>query len=162
MFKIERKAKTDKLDIKAKEKIRNDLERPLLEQLYNKALSLIDIYAQSGKLYKALNYVINQWYSLIYYLDDGRIPASNNLAEREGIKPFVMARKNFLFADTINGAQISSIWFSLIISARLNKLNIEKYLTYVLEVMSSKDEITDDLIDSCLPYSSKLPDNIKL
>lgn len=162
VFKIERKAKADKLDIKAKEKIRNDLERPLLEQLYNKALSLIDIYAQSGKLYKALNYVINQWSSLIYYLDDGRIPASNNLAEREGIKPFVMARKNFLFADTINGAQISSIWFSLIISARLNKLNIEKYLTYVLEVMSSKDEITDDLIDSCLPYSSKLPDNIKL
>ena len=32
-------------------------------------------------------------------MNDGRIPASNNIAEREGIKPFVTARKNFLFAE---------------------------------------------------------------
>ncbi len=113
-------------------------------------------------MYKAINYLINQWSSLIYYLNDGRLPASNNIAEREGIKPLVMARKNFLFADTINGAKVSSIWFSLIISAKLNKLNAEKYLTYILETLSAKDTITDDLIESCLPYSKNLPDNIKL
>ena len=87
-------------------------------------------------LYKALNYMLNQWESLIYYLKDGRIPATNNIAEREGIKPFVMARKNFLFADTIEGAKATSMWFSLIISARMNHLDAEKYLIYVLDQLS--------------------------
>ena len=105
---------------------------------------------------------LNQWNALIYYLQDGRIPATNNIAEREGIKPFVMARKNFLFADTRRGAEISSIWFSLIISARMNKLNIEKYLTYVLDELIAVEEITDEIIDMCLPYSTGIPSNIKL
>lgn len=162
IFKIERNAKKDKLSIEDKVRLRNNLERPLLDEIYNKATSIKESCLLSGKMYKAINYLINQWSSLIYYLNDGRLPASNNIAEREGIKPLVMARKNFLFADTINGAKVSSIWFSLIISAKLNKLNAEKYLTYILETLSAKDTITDDLIESCLPYSKNLPDNIKL
>ena len=36
------------------------------------------------------------------YLLDGRLEMTNNLAERS-IKPFVMARKNFLFSNTPGG-----------------------------------------------------------
>lgn len=162
IFKIEKKAKSNHLSIEAKEEIRNKEEKPLLDEIYKEATELIDKCAPSGKLHGALQYTINQWESLTYYLQDGRIPASNNIAEREGIKPFVMARKNFLFANTIRGAEISSIWFSLIISARMNKLNIEKYLTYVLDVMSSEDDITEEMIEKCLPYSKSIPNSIKL
>ena len=43
---------------------------------------------------------LNQWESLIYYLKDGRIPATNNIAEREGIKPFVIyPRLNIIRED---------------------------------------------------------------
>ena len=109
-----------------------------------------------------IQYTLNQWNALTYYMNDGRIPASNNIAEREGIKPFVTARKNFLFTDTIHGAHMSSIWFSLMISFRMNKLNTEKYLTYVLDLLSSKEEITEDMIERCLPYSEQLPQHLKV
>lgn len=162
IFKIERQAKAAMKSLEEIVEVRNEKEKPLLDEIYSKANDLIKQCAPSGKLYSGLQYIINQWKSLIYYLQDGRIPATNNLAEREGIKPFVIARKNFLFADTRQGAKISSIWFSLIISAKMNKLNVEKYLTYVLEHMSSKDEITEEMINECLPYSNLLPNSIKL
>ena len=118
------------------------------------ALQDVDIIRKKEKL--------NQWESLIYYLKDGRIPATNNIAEREGIKPFVMARKNFLFVDTIEGAKATSMWFSLIISARMNHLDAEKYLIYVLDQLSASETITEKLIERCLPYSNQLPVNLKM
>ena len=43
------------------------------------------------------------WPYLTNYLKDGRLEISNNRAERS-IKPFVIDRKNFLFANTPRGA----------------------------------------------------------
>ena len=60
--------------------------------------------APKSKLGIALNYLKNQWPTLIVYLEDSRIELSNNRAERS-IKPFVISRKNFLFANTPGGAQ---------------------------------------------------------
>ena len=57
---------------------------------------------------------------------------------------------------------MSSIWFSLMISSKMNKLNTEKYLTYVLDLLSSKEEITEDMIERCLPYSEQLPQHLKV
>ena len=162
MFKIERTLKRSSSDFDEIVEIRNTKERPILEEIHKEASELITKCAPSGKLYAALQYTLNQWNALTYYLNDGIIPASNNTAEREGIKPFVTARKNFLFADTIHGAHMSSIWLSLMISSRMNKLNTEKYLTYVLDMLSSKEEITEDMIDKCLPYSDQLPQYLKV
>lgn len=61
------------------------------------------------------------------YLEDGRLELSNNRAERS-IKPFVMDRKNFLFANTQGGATI----FSLIETAKENGLDPFRYLVWVL------------------------------
>ena len=65
----------------------------ILEEMHEEAIQLIDQCAPNGKLYKALNYMINQWESLIYYLKGEIIPAINNIAEREVIKPFVIYRR---------------------------------------------------------------------
>ena len=65
------------------------------------------------------------------YLEDGRLEISNNRAERS-IKPFVMSRKNFLFANTPSGAKASAIYFSLIETAKENGLDPYRYLTWVL------------------------------
>ncbi len=73
--------------------------------------------APKSKLGIALNYLKNQWPTLIVYLEDGRIELSNNRAERS-IKPFVISRKNFLFANTPGGAQSSAVIFSLIETAK--------------------------------------------
>ena len=73
--------------------------------------------------------------------------------------PFVIARKNFLFSNTKNGAKASTIYFSLIESAKMNKLNPYKYLEYVLDTLSTKG-LSNEIINSVLPYSKQLPKNL--
>jgi hypothetical protein len=63
---------------------------------------------------------------------DGRLEISNNRAERS-IKPFVIGRKNFLFANTPRGAKASAIMFSIIETAKENNLNPFAYLTYIFK-----------------------------
>ena len=87
--------------------------------------------APKSKLGEALNYLKNQWSTLIVYLEDGHIELSNNRAERS-IKPFVISRKNFLFANTAKGAQDSAVMFSLIETAKENGLDPYRYLAWVL------------------------------
>lgn len=88
--------------------------------------------SKKTKLGAALTYLNNQGPKLSNYLDDGRLEISNNLAERS-IKPFVMSRKNFLFANTPKGADCSAVMFSIIETAKENGLDPYKYLTYLFK-----------------------------
>ena len=81
---------------------------------------------------KALHYLQEQWPWLLRYLEDGRLEISNNRAECS-IKPFVMDRKNFLFANTPNGAQGSAVIFSMIETAKENGLDPYRYLVWMLQ-----------------------------
>lgn len=84
-----------------------------------------------SSLGKALYYLREQWPYLKCFLEDGRLEISNNRAERS-MKPFVMGRKNWLFANTEGGAQSSAIVYSLIETAKENDLDPYRYLVYVL------------------------------
>lgn len=87
--------------------------------------------APKSALGKALHYLEEPWPYLIRVLEDGRLELSNNLAERS-IKPFVIGRKNFLFANTPHGAQGSAVIYSMIETAKANNLDPYRYLTWVL------------------------------
>lgn len=63
---------------------------------------------------------------------DGRLEISNNRAERR-IKPFVIGRKNFLFANTPRGGRASAVMFSIIETAKENGLDPYRYLVYIFE-----------------------------
>ena len=96
--------------------------------------------APKSGLGKALHYLEEQWPYLIRFLEDGRLELSNNLAERS-IKPFVIGRKNFLFANTPHGAKGSATIYSLIETAKANGLDPYRYLVYILTkapVLSSR------------------------
>lgn len=83
--------------------------------------------APKSALGKAFTYLKEQWPYLTNYLKDGRLELSNNRAERS-IKPFVIDRKNFLFANTPKGASGSAVMFSLIQTAIENGLDPYRYL----------------------------------
>ena len=87
--------------------------------------------APKSALGKALYYLKEQWPYLVRVLEDGRLELSNNLAERS-IKPFVIGRKNFLFANTPCGAQSSAVIYSMMETAKANGLDPYRYLTWVL------------------------------
>jgi len=80
----------------------------------------------------AVRYTLSQWKYLVNYLLDGRLEISNNRAERS-IKPFVIGRKNFLFANTPRGAKASAIIYSIVETAKENKLDPFAYLTYIFK-----------------------------
>lgn len=113
---------------------------------------------QGSALEKATIYSLNQRKSLETFLLDGRLELTNNRAER-GVKPFVIGRKNFLFADTPRGADASARCYTLIESARLNNLDIFGYLVHLLTVLPRfGEQPSHEQISSVMPWSADLPD----
>jgi transposase len=61
---------------------------------------------------KAVGYTLNQWDSLICYLEDGSVNIDNNAAERQ-IRPFAIGRKNWLFMGSPDGAKAGAALYAL-------------------------------------------------
>lgn len=110
-----------------------------------------------SKLGEAITYSINQWEKLTVFLKDGRLEIDNNRSER-AIKPFVIGRKNWLFANTPRGAKASATIYSVIETAKENGLNPFKYLQYLFEQLPQLADPKDPYaLDRLLPWSSSLP-----
>ncbi|MCR5313679.1 MAG: transposase [Bacteroidaceae bacterium] len=54
-------------------------------------------------------------------MNDGKVPMDNNYAE-QAIRPFTIARKNFVLIDSSKGATASAMLFSLAETAKANRL----------------------------------------
>lgn len=80
----------------------------------------------------AMDYALNQWPKLITYCQNGHLRISNILAEN-AIRPFVIGRKAWLFADTPAGAKASALYYSLIETAKANGLEPFDYLSQVIK-----------------------------
>lgn len=86
---------------------------------------------------------------------------TNSRAER-AIRPFAVHRKNWLFADTVACANANAVYYSLIESAKLNNLNIYKYLNYLLDSLPQLDGLqTEENLEKFLPWSDELPNDVR-
>ena len=105
---------------------------------------------------KAISYLDSQWPKLLRVLDDGRIPLDTNAVER-AIRPFVIGRRNWMFADTPSGATASARLYSLVETAKANGLEPWAYLAEVFEKLPTA--VTDDDIEALLPWRVELPES---
>ena len=154
LFRLEREYKG--CSKKDRMKIRLEKERPIVEAFYQWLEKLHPV--KGSKLATAVIYAKNQKQSLMNYFMDEMLmlELSNNTAERK-TKSYVMGRKNFLFHDTVDGAEASAIVYSLVESARANHLNIYQYLYHVLLYMP--DYINEpDGIEDMMPWSEFMKD----
>ena len=139
---------------------RLELEKPVLDALLAWANETMPKAAPTSALGKALHYLLEQWPYLVRYLEDGRLELSNNRAERS-IKPFVIGRKNWLFANTPAGARSSAVIYSLIETAKENHLDPYRYLLWVLKnapTLSQTDEAwAEKLLPSNAPQECYIP-----
>ena len=126
-------------------------EKPVLDAML--AWANARTAAPKSALGEALTYLKDQWPYLCNYLKDGRLELSNNRAERS-IKPFVIDRKNFLFANTPSGAKSSAAIFSLIQTATENGLDPYRYLTWLLSSAAKMDLAQPDVVQFLLPWSA--------
>ena len=144
-----------------KKKERQKLSKPIIEEFFEWVnTTLTEKIIVNKKLKKALVYAQNQKKELSEFLNDGRIPLSNNVAERS-IRPFATHRKSWLFADTIGGAKANATFYSLVESAKINKLNIYKYINYLLNNLPQEEFLNEDSLKKYLPWSEELPADIR-
>ena len=105
---------------------------------------------------RALAYSINQEEYLRMFLTDGRIPMDNNYAE-QAIRPFTIARKNFVLMESDNGAKSSAMIFSIAETAKANSINTYDYFELLLsEIPKHQDDKDLKFLDDLLPWSRKV------
>ena len=109
---------------------------------------------KGSRLDRAVTYCKNQQPYMMTYLEDARCSLSNNLSENS-IRPVTCGRKNWLFSDTVDGANASMMIYSLIEMAKANELNPQKYLEYILEARPSKDW-TDEDLEKLTPWNEEV------
>lgn len=125
--------------------------KPVLDAML--AWANVRTAAPKSALGKALTYLKEQWPYLTNYLKDGRLELSNNRAERS-IKPFVIDRKNFLFANVVRGATGSAVMFSLIQTAIENNLDPYRYLTWLMKTANNANLKDPPIVQSLLPWNA--------
>jgi len=132
LYKIEHEAQDKNLNHDELRLLRQEKAKPVLHNFGLWLRETAPKVPPQSLLGKAITYSLNQWQRLIIYVDDGCLRPDNNLAEN-AIRPFVIGRKNWLFAGSPEGADASAALYSLIETAKLNKLDPHKYMLYLLE-----------------------------
>ena len=93
-------------------------------------------------------HLLEEWPYLTAYLEDDRLAISNNRADRSK-KLFAIDRKNFMFVNTVGGAQGSAIIFSMIETEKKNGLYPYRDLLYILQTTPELN--LDQYIERLLP-----------
>jgi len=123
--------------------------KPVVEDLHRYLTLNQPAIPPKSLLGQAVSYTLNQWPKLLTYLSDPRLDISNNLSER-AIKPFVIGRKGWLFADSVAGANAGACIFSIIETCKHHNIEAYDYLRYVLNTLPQCETIED--YEKLLPY----------
>ena len=108
---------------------------------------------KGSRMDKAVTYARNQKPYAETYLQDGRCSLSNNPSENS-IRPVTVGRRNWLFCDTPGGAHASATVYTMVEMAKAHGLNVEKYLTFLLEKRPHSGMPDEDL-ENLTPWSDE-------
>ncbi len=139
-------------------RIRREKSAPILETIKAWLDEKVQKTLPKGLLGKAIGYALGQWPILTTFLEDGCLEIDNNKAEN-AIRPFVIGRKNWLFAGSPRGAEASALLYSLIETAKANDLEPWAYLNHLFEQLPTAK--TDEAIEALLPHNLKM-DELKV
>jgi transposase len=150
LYEIERSVK----DATAEErlKVRQQKSLPVVASLRSWLDGALEIVVPRSLTGKALAYLDGQWPKLVRVFDTGHVPLDTNAVEN-AIRPFAVGRKNWMFADTVQGAEASANLYSLIETAKANEIEPWAYLHHVFSELPKAETIED--VDALLPQRMK-------
>ena len=151
LYGLEKEARASGLKPDAIREMRAEHARPILDTFQQWLHKRASQTPPKGLLGKALSYALNQWDHMLVYLEDGIITPDNNMAEN-AIRPFVLGRKNWLFAGTPKGAEASALLYSLIETAKANSCEPYSYLRHIFDQLPR--------VNSLAGYEALLPWNM--
>ena len=150
LFDLDRESK--KLEIEERYAFKQEKIKPVFDEFLT-WLNQASINALPQSKYgKAITYALNQMPNLMHYLDKAELDIDNNRAERS-IKPFVIGRKNWLFNQSVSGAEASAKLYSIVQTCLINNVNPYKYLTDTLNRLANMTINQETDIESLLPWN---------
>ncbi len=147
LYRIERKAKD--LESEQRYPLRQSRAVPVLADFRQWLDQHLPLVPAKSALGKAMHYTHKQWDKLTIYTQDGRLNIDNNKTEN-AIRPFVVGRKNWLFCDTVAGANASANLYSLVETAKANNQEPYTYLKTIFTELPKATSIED--IETLLPF----------
>lgn len=122
---------------------------PILAKIERLLLDHLHTVIPGSLLGKALHYLSAQWPKLSRFVESGNWPIDNNLCEN-AIRPFVIGRRNWLFADTVAGAKASANLYSLMETCKANGIDPYAYLVSLFRKLPVTQ--TADDFEALLPW----------
>ena len=153
LYHVESVARQERLDANALTMRREERSLPVLNKIKALVLAKLHTVAPNTLLGKALHYAQGQWLKLERFVANGNYPIDNNGCENS-IRPFVIGRRNWLFADTVAGAHASANLYSLLQTCKVNRIDGFQYLRQLL-IALPKAQTADDF-DALLPWTIDL------
>lgn len=150
LYQLEREAARNKATPEEKYRMRQEQAKPILEEFRLWLSKISGQVVPKSLLGKAVAYTLRQWPRLMVYIENGRLSMDNNMAEN-AVRPFVLGRKNWLFSGTPEGAEASALLYSLIETAKANRLEPYAYLRHIFEHLPSAASLED--YEALLPWN---------
>jgi transposase len=129
--------------------VRRMLSRPLVDDLGLYMRAQLERLARGHDLAKAIKYVLKRWAGFTLFLEDGRVCLSNNAAER-GLRGIALGRKSWLFCGSDRGGQRAAAMYSLIVTAKMNRVDPQAWLADVLARIATHPA---HRLDELLPWN---------
>lgn len=129
---------------------RKEVILPLLDDLKKWFDKKAESLRPTSNLGKAISYTLGQWDKIINYIYSPYLTPDNNAAERI-VKPFVMGRKNWLFAGSTTGVDAMCFYYSLIETAKACGLNPYAYLKWIFEKAPLLEDLSELTPWNCNP-----------
>ena len=134
LFEIERKAR----DFGELMELRKSLSGPVAARLKDRLMGEYPSSRSGSQKRKAIEYLLKRWDGFTLFLEEHRLPLSNNEAERT-IRHAVVGRKNYYGAATHSGAQTAATLFTVIESCKKNELDPRSYLLMALKMVAKSE-----------------------
>ena len=93
-------------------------------------------YLPKSPMGQAISYALNQWPTLVRFLEHGDVEIDNNLVEN-AIRPTAIGKKNWLFFGSPEAGQRSAVLYTLIENCRRHGIDAYAYLKDVLTRLPS-------------------------
>lgn len=155
LYHIEAEATREGVDVVERGRRRRELSVPVLADIEKLLLAHLHAVLPKSLLGQALHYLAGQWPKLVRFVKDGRYSLDNN-AQENAIRPFCVGRRNWLFADTVAGAQASANLYSLLQTCVVNGIDAWRYLRALLVALPAARTVDD--YAALLPWRMKLID----
>jgi len=129
-------------------RMRQTRSAPVLKELKSWMGETLAQVSAKSPMALAIGYSLSNWTALTNFVDDGRIDAHNNTAER-ALRGVAIGRKNHLHVGSDAGGHTAAVMYTLLGTAKLNGINPQRYLRYVLECLADHPS---NRIDELLPW----------